>query len=67
MEEEESGYSRLIHTLSKWIRYNKKLPMELKAVGYNKFRRSFTPLEVRLLFKYLGEFRLLRPFPFKDC
>jgi hypothetical protein len=43
-----------LHTLSKWIRYNEKLSMELNAIGYNKFRRSFTPLEVRLLFKYLG-------------
>ncbi len=43
-----------LHTFSKWIRYNEKLSMELNEIGYNKFRRSFTPLEVRLLFKYLG-------------
>jgi len=24
-------------------------------VGYNKYRRTFTPLEVKVLVKYLGE------------
>ena len=39
----------------RWIRMNKPLVAELEAVGYYKFRRSFTPREVRIIFKYLGE------------
>lgn len=39
----------------RWIRMNKQLVEELNAAGYHKFRRSFTPREVRLIFKYLGE------------
>lgn len=39
----------------RWIRMNSKLMEELEAVGYNKHRHSFTPLEVRLIIKYLGE------------
>ena len=31
------------------------LKAELAAVGYNRYRRSFTPREVSLLVKYLGE------------
>ena len=26
-----------------------------EKVGYNKYRRTFTPLEVKVLVKYLGE------------
>lgn len=44
-----------INTLSAWIRLNKPLKAELAAVGYNRYRRSFTPREVSLLVKYLGE------------
>ncbi|MEL5892872.1 DUF4248 domain-containing protein [Bacteroides sp. GD17] len=44
-----------INTLSAWIRLNKPLKEELAAVGYNRYRRSFTPREVSLLVKYLGE------------
>ena len=44
-----------LNTLSAWIRMNKPLSEELKAVGYNRYRRSFTPREVSLLVKYLGE------------
>lgn len=39
----------------RWMRMNHKLMNELEAVGYNKFRHSFTPLEVRIIVKYLGE------------
>ena len=28
---------------------------ELKEAGYNKNRHSYLPLEVKLIFKYLGE------------
>lgn len=44
-----------LQTLYRWIRMNKLLGKELEAVGYNKFRRSYTPAEVRLIVKYLGE------------
>lgn len=33
----------------------KALKGELEKVGYNKYRRTFTPLEVKVLVKYLGE------------
>lgn len=39
----------------RWMRMNRKLMDELESVGYNKFRHSFTPLEVRIIIKYLGE------------
>ena len=29
--------------------------VRLEKVGYNKYRRTFTPLEVKVLVKYLGE------------
>ena len=38
--------SNAIYTLAAWIRHNKAL---------NKYRRTFTPLEVKVLVKYLGE------------
>ena len=44
-----------LQTLARWIRMNKILVKELDSVGYNKYRRIFTPREVSLLFKYLGE------------
>ena len=44
-----------LNTLSRWIRTNHLLMQELTAVGYNKFRHSFTPREVELIFKDLGE------------
>ena len=47
--------SNAIYTLAAWIRHNKALKGELEKVGYNKYRRTFTPLEVKVLVKYLGE------------
>ena len=47
--------SNAISPLAAWIRLNKPLKAELAAVGYNRYRRSFTPREVSLLVKYLGE------------
>ena len=41
--------------LRRWIAYNKDLTHELQAIGYVKSRHYFTPLEVRLIFQYLGE------------
>ena len=36
--------SNAIYTLAAWIRHNKALKGELEKVGYNKYRRTFTPL-----------------------
>ena len=47
--------SNAIYTLAAWIRHNKAVKGELAKVGYNKYRRTFTPLEVKVLVKYLGE------------
>ena len=44
-----------LQCLYRWIRMNKMLVAELEKVGYYKWRRSFTPLEVKLIFRYLGE------------
>ena len=48
-------YNPTYYTLAAWIRHNKALKGELEKVGYNKYRRTFTPLEVKVLVKYLGE------------
>ena len=47
--------STAVSTHAAWIRLNKPLKPELAAVGFNRYRRSFTPREVSLLVKYLGE------------
>jgi hypothetical protein len=39
----------------RWMQLNKKLMSELKSVDYYKYRRSFTPLEVSIIVKYMGE------------
>lgn len=44
-----------LKALSRWIRANSKLLEELDAVGYNKYRRTFTPKEVAIIIRYLGE------------
>ena len=66
-EEEEDLRPFRIHAYSKEelaMLYNptycisnaiKALKGELEKVGYNKYRRTFTPLEVKVLVKYLGE------------
>ena len=50
-----SCLSNAINLLATWIRMNFPLCEELAAVGYNKYRRNFTPKEVSLIVKYLGE------------
>ena len=44
-----------LQTLYRWMRTNRELMEELSAVGYNKYRRGFTPREVTIIVKYLGE------------
>lgn len=44
-----------LQLLRRWIYANKQLMVELKEAGYNKNRHSYLPLEVKLIFKYLGE------------
>lgn len=44
-----------LQTLSRWIKMNPALVEELTQAGYNKYRRAFTPKEVRIIVKYLGE------------
>ncbi len=43
------------NNFSRWMRLNRPLMCELQAVGYNKFRRCYTPLEVQLIVRYMGE------------
>lgn len=44
-----------LQTLYRWMCANSALMEELNSVGYNKYRRGFTPKEVTILVKYLGE------------
>lgn len=44
-----------LQTLARWMRMNTTLMDELEQIGYNKYRRAFTPAEVRIIVKYLGE------------
>lgn len=44
-----------LKTLARWIQSNPALVEELNAVSYNKYRRSFTPKEVAIIVRYLGE------------
>lgn len=39
-----------LNNLSRWMRHNKLLMAALEEVGYYKYRHSFTPKEVRLIF-----------------
>ena len=47
----KSAGKRLCH----WLKYCKPLWEELKKTGYNPLQRILNPLQVRLIFKYLGE------------
>ena len=44
-----------LQTLARWMRMNTALMDELNLIGYNKYRRAFTPAEVRIIIKFLGE------------
>ncbi len=44
-----------VRTLRKWIKNNNALIEELKSVGYKIKQRSFTPLQVKTIFKHLGQ------------
>jgi hypothetical protein len=41
--------------LAAWIRHNRQLDKALRATGYTPEQRVFTPLQVELIFRYLGE------------
>jgi hypothetical protein len=44
-----------LSNLKSWIKGNKKLTSELKKCGMPPRKKSFTPKEVALIFKYLGD------------
>lgn len=44
-----------LKTLARWMKKNDDLMNELANVNYNKYRRSFTPKEVGIIVRYLGE------------
>lgn len=44
-----------LNRLALWINKNKKLSEALRESGYSKMQRVFTPLQVALIFEYLGE------------
>lgn len=41
--------------LSRWVQANPNLKKELEEMNYNKYRRTFTPKEVDVIVRYLGE------------
>lgn len=47
----ESG----VKQLKRWIRKNKALKEALVKAGYHDKQRIFSPLQVALIFQYLGE------------
>ena len=48
-------YTAALKKLNQWIRNNTELSARLAATGYIPTQRRFTPQQVRLLFRYLGE------------
>lgn len=44
-----------LKTLARWMRAHKALMQEMEEAEYNKYRKSFTPREVQILVKHLGE------------
>ena len=41
--------------LSAWIRNNPKLKEELEEAGYTTHAKLFTPKQIRIIFKHIGE------------
>jgi hypothetical protein len=41
--------------LTAWIRHNRQLDKALRETGYSPSQQVFTPLQVALIFRYLGE------------
>ena len=44
-----------MRTLNRWIKLNTELRNELCATHYSKWSKNFTPRQVRLIVKDLGE------------
>ncbi|MCE2615589.1 MAG: DUF4248 domain-containing protein [Phocaeicola sp.] len=51
----ESPVNSALKILRRWILYNKELHAEMLKAGYSTAQRSFTPKQVSILYKYLGE------------
>ena len=48
-------YTAALKKLNQWIRNNTELSARLAATGHIPTHRRFTPQQVRLLLRYLGE------------
>ena len=48
-------YTAALKKLNRWIRANAELSARLAATGYIPTQHRFTPQQVRLLLRYLGE------------
>lgn len=44
-----------LRRLSTWIAYNPELEKELAGTCYKKRQKAFTPKQISLIYKYLGE------------
>lgn len=42
-------------SLRRWIRHNPQLTTALTEAGWQKGQRKFTPLQTRVIFRFLGE------------
>lgn len=51
----ESPVDSALKILRRWILHNRELHSELVKAGYSATQRSFTPKQVNILYKYLGE------------
>jgi hypothetical protein len=49
------SYITSLQQLRRWLQHNPALMDELRAAGYRSTRHSFTPREVAIIFRYLGE------------
>ena len=50
-----STHATAVSHLKVWLRRCAPLWAELEATGYDKHTKCFTPLQVRLIVKYLGD------------
>ena len=50
-----STHDTAVHHLNAWLKRCAPLMAELEATGYNKHTKCFTPLQVRLIVKHLGD------------
>lgn len=51
----ELSVASAVNRLASWIRLNAGLSHALERTGYRRTQRAFTPRQVGLIFRFLGE------------